>query len=73
MASSKSCSLTFTGHSQIVNTKGEILAKGGERSESLKVVEIDPAEADDKAVTPNNDIFKDRKIALYKPLLRKPA
>lgn len=66
-------SLTFTGHSQIVDPKGVILAKGGERSESLKVVEINPADADDKAITPNNDLFKDRKVALYKPLLRKPA
>ncbi len=66
-------SLTFTGHSQVVNPRGEVLAKGGERSESLKVVEIDAAEAENKTVTPNNDLFKDRKVGLYKPLLRKPA
>jgi len=64
-------SLTFTGHSQIVNPKGEVLAKGGERSESLKVAEINPADAEDKHVTPNNDLFTDRKIGLYKPLLKK--
>lgn len=64
-------SLTFTGQSQIVSPKGEILASAGERSESLKVVEIDPAEALDKSVTPNNDLFKDRRVALYKPILRK--
>lgn len=63
--------LTFTGKSQIVNPKGEILVNAGERSESLKIVEIDPAEALDKHVTPNNDLFKDRKPTLYKPLLRK--
>jgi predicted amidohydrolase len=64
-------SLTFTGKSQIVNPKGEVLVSAGERSESLKVVEIDPAEALDKAVTPNNDLLKDRRVPLYKPLLRK--
>ncbi|HEX5131085.1 MAG TPA: nitrilase-related carbon-nitrogen hydrolase [Candidatus Krumholzibacteria bacterium] len=63
--------LTFTGKSQIVNPKGEVLVSAGERSESLKVVEIDPAEALDKSVTPNNDLMKDRRPALYKPLLRK--
>jgi predicted amidohydrolase len=64
-------SLTFTGKSQIVDPKGEVLASSGERSESLKIVEIDVAEAQDKLVTPNNDLFKDRKISLYKALVRK--
>jgi predicted amidohydrolase len=64
-------SLTFAGKSQIVDPKGNVLATGGERSESLKIVEIDPALAADKMVTPNNDVFKDRKVALYKPILRK--
>jgi predicted amidohydrolase len=63
--------LTFTGKSQIVTPKGEVLAQASERSESLKVVEVDVAEALDKNVTPNNDLFKDRKVALYRPLLRK--
>ena len=36
-------SLTFTGKSQIVSPKGEVLASATERSESLKVVEVDPA------------------------------
>jgi predicted amidohydrolase len=64
-------SLTFTGKSQIVTPKGEVLAQASERSESLKVVEVDLNEALDKTVTPNNDLFKDRKPALYKTLLRK--
>lgn len=68
-----SASLTFTGQSQIVDPKGNVLASAGERSESLKIVEIDVAESTDKMITPNNDIFKDRRVALYKPLLRKPA
>lgn len=66
-----SVSMTFTGKSQVVNPAGEVIASSGERSESLKVVEIDPAEAGDKKATPNNDIFEDRRVAFYKPLLRK--
>ena len=64
-------SLTFTGNSQIVDPKGAVLASAGERSESLKIVEIDVEEANDKMVTPNNDIFKDRRVRLYKPLVLK--
>ncbi|MCI0451155.1 MAG: beta-ureidopropionase [Candidatus Latescibacteria bacterium] len=64
-------SLTFTGKSQVVSPKGDVLASASERSETLKVVEIDVAEALDKHVTPNNDLFRDRRPALYKALLRK--
>jgi predicted amidohydrolase len=64
-------SLTFTGRSQIMSPSGEVLTSAGERSETLKVVEVDPAEALDKHVTPQNDVFADRRVALYKSLLRK--
>ena len=64
-------SLTFTGKSQIVDTSGDVLASAGERSESLKIVDINVEEANDKMVTPNNDLFKDRKVSLYKPLVQK--
>ena len=63
-------SITFTGKSQIINPKGEVLVSTGERSETLKVAEIDVSEADDKMVTPNNHLFEDRKPALYKAILR---
>jgi predicted amidohydrolase len=66
-------SLTFTGSSQVVNPTGTVLVSAGERSESLKIVEINLDEADDKTVTPNNDLFKDRNIALYKPLIQRRA
>lgn len=62
-------SLSFTGKSQIVDPGGEILANAGERSESLKIVEIDPDQAYDKSVTPTNDVFADRKISLYRSVL----
>lgn len=63
-------SVTFTGKSQIVDPGGEVLVSAGERSETLKVAEIDPAVAEDKMVTPNNDLFQDRKPALYKAITR---
>ena len=68
-----SFSLSFTGRSQIVNPEGKVLAHAGERSESLKIVEIDLEEANNKSINPNNDLFKDRKIAFYKPLVQKHA
>lgn len=65
-----SVSITFTGKSQVVDPKGEVLVSAGERSETLKVAEIDVEEANDKMVTPNNHLFQDRRPALYKPILR---
>jgi predicted amidohydrolase len=66
-------SLTFTGRSQIVSPGGEVLTSAGERSETLKVVEIDPAEALDKHVTPTNDLFEDRRTALYRAVVSKAS
>lgn len=63
--------LTFTGRSQIVDPSGEVIVTASERSESLKVAEVDLEEATNKCVTPNNDLFKDRKVAYYKPIVRK--
>ena len=64
-------SLSFSGNSQIVAPGGEILATAGERSESLKIVDIDVNVALDKHVTPNNDIFEDRRVQLYRSILGK--
>jgi len=56
---------TFTGRSQVVAPKGEILTRAGEQGEGVFVVEIDHTLARDKAVTPSNDIFGDRRTELY--------
>ncbi len=64
-------SLAFTGGSQIVNPAGEVLASASDRSESLRVVEIDLGEANNKNITPNNHLFKDRVPSLYAALGRK--
>ena len=58
-------SLTFTGQSQILGTKGEILIRLNESETKLATCEIDPAEALDKSVTPRNDAFADRRPEFY--------
>ncbi|MDD4856869.1 MAG: beta-ureidopropionase [Candidatus Krumholzibacteria bacterium] len=63
--------LSFTGGSQIVNPAGDVLASASDRSESLRVVEIDVGEALDKNITTNNNLFEDRTPSLYKALVRK--
>ncbi len=57
--------LKFTGKSQIVNPKGEIILSFDEDEEKLKIVEIDLKEAEDKFITPYNHIFKDRRGKIY--------
>ena len=57
--------LAFNGQSQIVAPDGRLLGRAGPDSEELLIVEIDPAEALDKKVTPRNDLFLDRRTDLY--------
>ena len=57
--------LTFNGRSQIVAPDGKLLARAGPDTEETLIVEIDPAEALDKKVTPRNDLFLDRRTDLY--------
>ncbi len=54
----------FTGKSQIVNPKGEILQSAGENETTIKIVEIHPEDANDKNITPLNNILEDSKITL---------
>jgi predicted amidohydrolase len=57
--------LYFTGQSQILSTKGEILKRLGETEESVFVTEIEIADASNKDVTEFNNIFEDRRTDLY--------
>jgi len=61
--------LAFTGMSQIVSPNMEILARSRRTGEEVRVVEIDPRDADSKRVTHHNDLWADRRTDLYKPLL----
>lgn len=58
--------LTYIGHSEVVTPRGEILRRAPRDQEELCIVEIDPAEARDKAVTRYNDLLRDRRESLYK-------
>lgn len=55
----------FTGKSQVVNPKGEIILSLGENEEKLKICEVDLKLAEDKFITPLNHVFKDRRKKIY--------
>jgi predicted amidohydrolase len=57
--------LTFTGRSQVVTPRGEILTRADVDGEGVFVVEIDPMLARNKAVTDVNDVLGDRRPELY--------
>ena len=57
--------LQFTGMSQVVSPKGELLHRGLENHEEAFVVTIDPLAARDKMITSRNNLFDDRRPQLY--------
>lgn len=57
--------LYFTGMSQILNTKGEVLASLNKTEEGIKFVRINPADAFNKEVTEHNNAFTDRRPDMY--------
>ncbi len=57
--------LLFTGASQLVAPNGDIVAQAPSDGESVQVVQISPAQADDKKVTAMNDLFTDRRPEMY--------
>jgi predicted amidohydrolase len=64
--------LIFTGTSQILDNRGSILTRLGEKETGLSVVQIEPKLARDKKITPMNDRFLDRRPDLYGTLLKSP-
>jgi 5-aminopentanamidase len=62
--------LTFTGISQVVGPKGEILCRAG-RDEEMRVVDVDPALARARQITPHNDVLGDRRPECYGRLTAK--
>ncbi|MCD6441360.1 MAG: acyltransferase [Candidatus Marinimicrobia bacterium] len=58
--------LTFIGGSQVTGIDGKRLGQLSRHEENVLVVEINPAEADNKAINQNNDLFVDRKPELYR-------
>ena len=58
--------LTFIGNSEIVSPRGAILHRASRDKEELCILEVDPAEARNKALTPYNDLLRDRRESLYR-------
>ncbi len=58
-------SLTFTGSSQILNTKGETLASAPTDREALEIATLYPDQADNKSIAGRNDLFADRRVEFY--------
>jgi predicted amidohydrolase len=57
----------FTGRSQIVGPRGEILCRAHGARETLHVETLDPRRARDKNLTRRNHVLKDRRPELYSP------
>ena len=60
----------FTGKSQIVAPNMEILASSGRNCEEVKVVDVNPKDADSKRINEYNDLWADRRTELYEFLLK---
>ena len=58
--------LRFTGRSRIVDPRGNVLAEAGETETALRIVSIDPRQAEDKHITSRNDLFRDRRPRSYR-------
>ena len=58
--------LHFTGMSQIVDTKGQIIHRMNKVEESVFVTEIDPLESEDKNITELNNLILDRRTEFYR-------
>jgi predicted amidohydrolase len=64
--------LTFTGESQIVDNLGQVIAKLGENKTGVILADIDPEQAKNKSITPQNDRFEDRRPEFYGALINIP-
>ena len=58
--------LRYTGQSQIVSPKGEVLVRLSSDRQEIAIVEIDPADARRKQITSRNDKLADRRPHLYR-------
>jgi predicted amidohydrolase len=55
----------FTGRSQIVGPKGDLLVRAASQREEVRVVSLDPSRSRDKKITPLNHLLKDRRPEFY--------
>jgi len=64
--------LTFTGASQILSNRGEIIAQAGTRDEQVIKATITPSLAENKMLTKLNNIFDDRRVEFYSQITAQP-
>ncbi len=57
--------LTFIGMSQVIGPRGEVLMRANEVEEDLRIIDINPALADDKMITQRNHLIDDRRPEFY--------
>src|SRR5713101_6619654 len=57
----------YTGNSEIVSYRGEILHRLGESAPGIAVAEIDPTLALNKNINEYNDLFRGRQTRYYTP------
>jgi len=58
--------MKFIGQSQAIDPSGKILARASTDKEEILVVEINPQEARNKSINPQNNLFADRRVDLYR-------
>ena len=63
--------LAFTGLSQIVGPKGDVIVGSNSEGEELVLQEIDINSARDKSITDKNDLLSDRRPEYYTTLVQK--
>jgi predicted amidohydrolase len=59
-------SVRFTGRSQIVGPRGELLVRAASQREVLHIEKIDVRKTRNKKVTPHNDLLADRRPRFYR-------
>ena len=64
--------LTFTGQSQVVTPKGEVIYRAKAEGEDLFIAEIDLGEARNKWITEKNHLLDDRRPEYYRHLSDDP-
>jgi predicted amidohydrolase len=61
--------LAFSGQSQVVGPRGEVMLRAASDQNELAVVEIDVKKARDKSITERNDLLSDRRPEFYRDLV----
>jgi len=61
--------LTFTGMSQVTSPEMTVLVRASAEKEEVRVVEIDPSQADNKYVAELSHVLDDRRPSLYAQLM----